>query len=61
MSLTPLGRAEVAKIHTAEDATTAAYISLEGKTGVKLIDTIALWASALSRTPLFARIGQHQA
>mgnify|MGYP001033802629 CR=1 FL=1 len=60
VSLTLLGRTEVAKIHTVEDAITAAYIGLEGETGMELIDAIASWEAALSRTPLLARIGKHE-
>lgn len=56
VSLTPLGRTEVAKIHRAEEAITAAYCGLEAETGVKLMDGIAMWEAALSRTSLLARI-----
>ncbi|WP_162232661.1 MarR family winged helix-turn-helix transcriptional regulator [Sphingomonas sanxanigenens] len=61
VSLTQSGRREVAKIRRAEDAITAAYVTLQNETGASLIDGIALWESALSRRSLFVRIGEHEA
>lgn len=61
VSLTPLGRTEVAKIHRVEEAITTAYRDLEVETGMKLMDGIAMWEAALSRTSLLARIRKQRA
>lgn len=61
VSLTESGRREVAKIREAEAAITAAYAALGPETGVSLIDSIAVWETALSQRSLSVRIGQHEA
>lgn len=61
VSLTPLGRTEVVKIHRVEDVITTAFLAVEAETGMKLIDGIATWEAALSQIPLFERIGKQKA